>query len=124
MSHPKKVAPKVAIPMLMNGSVGTNFVMVSARSGTSEKATTAPTVDAAEVRMEEARAYRRLLVRRRKKVFQSRTSGAEEALRAEEVEEEVEAFLVRHKDGVKKDNGVFVEEGFAANGVNLANSRR
>ena len=123
MSHPKKVAPKVAIPMLINGSVGTNFVMVSARSGTSEKATTAPTVDAAEVMMEEARAYRRLLVRRRKKVFQSRSWGAAEAEVAEEVDEEVDAFRARHRDGVKKDDGVFVVGGLAAKGVNLDKDR-
>ena len=113
ISHPKNVAPKVASPMLMKGSVGTNFVMLSASSGISEKAAIAPTVDAAEVRIEDARAYRRRLVRRRKKLFQSSSCEAGESEEIVDVEE----FRVRHSEGVKNDDGVLVEEGgFAARG--------
>lgn len=69
-------------------------------------------MDAIDVRMEEVRAYRRREVRRRKNVFQSRMF--EEELGEVEV---VEALRVRHNDGVKKDEGVVVEEGvFAATG--------
>lgn len=110
MSQPKKVAPKVATPMLMTGSVGTNFVIESANSGISENAATAAAVEARDVRMEEARAYRRRTVRRRKKVFQSRVEelGAAEA-EADEVE--VEEFRIRQREGVKNEDGVLVEEG-------------
>lgn len=39
---------------------------------------------------------------------------------AAEAFEDVDAFLVRHREGVKKEEGVVVEEGgFAARGVNL-----
>lgn len=96
--------------MLIKGSVGMIFVMLSAMSGTSENVITAAAVDATDVRIEEVRAYRRREVRSRKNVFQSRVLEFE--LVGGEV---VDALRVRHKDGVKKDEEVSVEgEGFAA----------
>ena len=64
--------------------------------------------------MEDARAYRRRTVRMRKKLFQSRAVEAEAEGAAD-----VEAFLVRHSEGVKNDEGVVEEGGFAARGDNL-----
>jgi len=114
------VAPNVAIPILMTGSVGTNLVIWSASSGSSENAVIALPVDTTEVMIEEVRAYRRRDWRRRKKAFQSRT--------LEEVcggSVDVDALRVRHSDGVKKDDGVLVDEGgAAASGASLEDSRR
>lgn len=109
MSHPKNVAPKVAKPMLIKGSVGTILVMLSAMSGTSEKVITAAAVEAADVMIDDASAYRRREVRRRKNVFQSRAfgEGVELELEGEAV---VEALRVRHNDGAKEDDGVMAEE--------------
>ncbi len=50
----------------------------------------------------------------RKKLFQS---SAVEA--GAEVVADVEAFLVRHSEGVKNDDGVVEEGGFVARGDNL-----
>jgi len=49
----------------------------------------------------------------RKKLFQS------SAVEGAEVVADVEAFLVRHSEGVKNDDGVVEEGGFAARGDNL-----
>lgn len=120
MSHPRKVAPNVAIPILMNGSVGTSFVIWSAKSGTSEKAAIAPPVDTMDVTMEEVRAYRRRDWRSRKKAFQSRIS---EEGRGESAE--VDAWRMRHREGVKKDAEVFVEgDGEAARAASLEDDGR
>lgn len=106
--------------MLMNGSVGTSFVIWSAKSGTSEKAAIAPPVDTIDVTMEELRAYRRRDWRSRKKAFQSRM--LEEA-RGESVE--VDAWRVRDNEGVKKNADVLGEgEGEAARVASLEDDDR
>ena len=107
--------------MPITGSVGINLVILSATAGISENEYSAPTVEAAEVTMEDVRAYRRRTVRIRKKVFQSRAVEGVGEDESEVIEgfAVVDAFLVRHSEGVKNDDGVVVEGGFAARGENL-----
>jgi len=103
----------------MKGSVGISFVMLSASSGISENAVIAAAVDAMDVTIEDVRAYRRRTVRRRKKLFQSSAAG--------ELGEgaELDAWRIRHKEGVKKDDGVLLEDGaFVASGASWDDAGR
>jgi len=107
----------------MKGSVGISFVMLSASSGISENAVIAAAVDATDVTIEEVRAYRRRTVRRRKKLFQS---SATAELELGDVAE-LDAWRIRHNEGVKKDDSVLpelAEGGLIASGASLDDARR
>jgi hypothetical protein len=118
ISQPSTVELNVAMTMPMTGSVGITLVMLSARAGTSVKAYKAAPVDPRDVKIEDTSAYRRRTVRIRKKVFQSRVEEDWEALEAGDAV--VEAFLVRHSEGVKNDEGVDGLGGDAAGEGNCA----
>jgi len=122
ISQPKKVAPKVAMPMLTKGSVGMSLVTASAKSGYSESATNAAAVVATEPTIEEVREYRRREVRRRKNVFQSRMTDDDAggldvlgrlAVRSEACEALVDddAWRLRHNEGVKTEEAAPVHSG-------------
>jgi hypothetical protein len=114
-SQPRNMDAKTAMPVDTMGSVGMSLRTLSARSGYSERKAMEDRVAAIVPRMEVAKEYRRREVRRVKNVFQSKTEDVEDEDGGGEAVVVVEACRTRHREGVKKEEGVDVEGGFAAN---------